>query len=213
MKKLLANIILFVFLIFIGGNIQAASSLKAEVNPSVNELKAGQEVMLTLKFNQYQEIDKGINAYKATLKYDEEVFEAVKQEDFTSLNNWEQLEYNPKTGEFVAIKRAGSKMSEEIVQVKLKLKEKVKPQETEIQMKDIVTSQGKYDICAMDAKTTINIIKEQTEKPTTPTNPGAIDNNQNNQQNGGKKQDTTFATNKIPKSGNRQTQITLIIAL
>ncbi len=169
MKKIIvANVILFIFLILIGSNVLAATSLNASVTSSLQEAKGGQEVIVTLRFDTFQEVKKGINAYQATFEYDKEVFEQVKEDDIKALNNWEKLKYNQETGELVAIKRAGTKAEEDIVQIKLKVKEDAKPQETEVGINDIVTSEGKEDLFIQDAIVKINIIKEQTEQPDNP---------------------------------------------
>lgn len=169
MKKIIvANVILFIFLILIGSNVLAATSLNASVTSSLEEAEGGQEIIVTLRFYAFQEVKKGINAYQATLEYDKEVFEQVKEDDIKALNNWEKLKYNQETGELVAIKRAGTKAEEDIVQIKLKVKEDAKPQETEVGINDIVTSEGKEDLFIQDAIVKINIIKEQTEQPDNP---------------------------------------------
>lgn len=175
MKKIIvANAILFIFLILLGSNVLATNSLNAYANSSLEDVEGGQEVIITLGFDSLQEINKGINAYQATLEYDKEVFEQVKQEDIVSLNNWERLKYNKDTEEIVAIKKVGIKEAEDIVQIKLRVKENVKPQETEVGMKDIVTSEGKYDLHTNDAITKINIIKEQIENPGTDIEQGEL---------------------------------------
>ncbi len=168
MKKIIANFIGFMILLMITTNVQASSEINANIVDHVDELKTGQEMTLTLKFDNYQEINKGINAYKATLVYDKTIFEEVTFNNFEQLNQWEKLQYNKQTGEFVAIKRVGSKASEEIVQIKLKVKEDAKPGKTDIKIMDIATSEGKQDIPIGEVKESIDIIKEQTgivEKP------------------------------------------------
>ena len=169
MKKIIVvNVILFIFLILIGSNVQAATSLNANVTSSLEEAEGGQEVIVTLRFDTFKEVKKGINAYQATLEYDKEVFEQVKEDDIKALNNWEKLKYNQETGDLVAIKRAGTRAEEDIVQIKLKVKEDAKPQETEVGINDIVTSEGKEDLFIQDAIVKINITKEQTEIPDNP---------------------------------------------
>lgn len=154
--------------ILLATSLLAAANLKAEAKASVSELKGGEEVTITLRFDEYQQITEGLNAYQATLEYDKNLFEEVTQEDFTCLNDWEKLQYNQATGEFVAIKKIGSTEPEEVVSITLKTKPKVKATTTEIKIKDIVTSEGERDISIAEAKTTINIIEEQEEKPEEP---------------------------------------------
>ncbi len=155
-------------LILLTSNLLAAANLKAQAKASTNELKGGEEVTITLNFSEYQQIKDGLNAYQATLEYNKDIFEEVKQEDFQCLNDWEKLQYNQATGEFVAIKKVGSTEPEDIVSITLKTKQEVKATITDIKIKDIITSEGERDIAIAETKATINIIEEQTEKPEEP---------------------------------------------
>lgn len=159
---------ILIALILLASNLLAAANLKAQAKASVSDLKGGEEVTITLRFDEYQQIQEGLNAYQATLEYNKEIFEEVRQEDFQCLNDWEKLQYNQATGEFVAIKKVGSTEPEDIVSVTLRTKPEVKATTTEIKIKDIVTSEGERDIAIAETKATINIIEEQTEKPEEP---------------------------------------------
>ena len=167
-KKKVMLILILIVLILLASNILATSNLVAQVKTSTNELEAGQQVIITFGFDKYEQIKKGINAFKAKLEYDKEIFEEVKQSDFQCLNDWEKLQYNQATGEFIAIKRAGSKAPEDLVSITLKTKQGVKATSTDIVFTDIVTSEGEKDINIVEIKTTINIIEDQTEKPEEP---------------------------------------------
>lgn len=175
LKKLIYTIlgIIFMIAILITINVQASNNLKAVIKSSKNELKKSEEVVITLKLDQYQDIKNGINAYKATLDYDENIFEPVLEESFSCKNSWELLKYNKDTKELVAIKKAGSTVPEEVVDVKLKVKEEVEPKTTDVKMKDIVTSDGKNDLRIDEANVTIDIIVEQEE----PNKPEKITSN------------------------------------
>ena len=139
----------------------SVTSIKTTLNANMIELRVGQDVTVTLNLGNYEDIKNGYNAYKATLVYDQNIFEKVDQDDFGSLNHWEELQYNSVTGEFVAIKKIGSKVLENVVQIKLKVKNTVPATKTTIKIKDIVTSEGKKDIFIQDKNIEVNIIKEQ----------------------------------------------------
>lgn len=173
LKKLACAIIgiIFMLVILITINVQASNSLKAVMQSSKEELKKTEEVEITLKLDEYQDIKNGINAYKATLEYDSDVFEEVLESNFVCKNNWEMLKYNKDTKEFIAIKKAGSKVPEDVVTITLKVKEEVEPKVTEVKTKDIVTSDGKKDINIDETKVEIDIIKEQDTKPEEPDVP------------------------------------------
>lgn len=179
LKRLIYTTIgsIFIIAILITINVQASNSLKATVQSSKEEVEKEEEIEITLKLEEYQDIKNGINAYKATLDYDEDTFKEVLEQNFTCKNNWELLKYNKDTKEFIAIKKVGSKTPEEVVSVTLKTKEEVEPKTTEIKIKDIVTSDGNKDINIDEAKVTIEVIKEQEELPGEPEKPEKITSN------------------------------------
>lgn len=160
--------IIFMIIILMTVKVQASDGLKASAQSSKNEVKETEEVVITLKLDEYQNIKNGINTYKATLEYNEDIFEEVLEKDFETKNNWEMLRYNKDTKELISIKKAGSAVPEEVVEVRLKVKERVEPKTTEIKIKDIVSSDGKRDIDVDDTKVAIDVIKEQGEDPDDP---------------------------------------------
>ncbi len=171
MKKTIMYMIGLIIFTSIATTVLAIANtykIEAQLVGSVEELEAGQEVIVTLKFNKYNQIVKGINAFKATLQYDEEIFEKVVQSDFKTENDWEELKYNVETKELVAIKKAGSKKEEDILQLKLKVKNEIEPAKTDVRIGQISTSEGKEDLFMEDATVLLNIIKEQTPDPEEP---------------------------------------------
>ena len=170
LKKLIFTALgsIFMIAILITINVQASNNLKATIQSSKNEIKKAEEIEIILKLQDYQDIKNGINAYKATLDYDENIFEKVLEQNFTCKNNWELLKYNKDTKEFIAIKKAGSKEPEEVASLILKTKEEAGPKTTEVKIKDIVTSDGKKDINVEEAKLVIDVIEEQEENPEKP---------------------------------------------
>lgn len=132
LKKLTFALIVIIFMLvtFITIKVQASNSLKATIESSKNELKKTEEVVVTLKLDEYKDIKDGINAYKATLYYDDTIFEQVIEQNFVCKNDWEMLKYNKDTKEFIAIKKAGSKVPEEVASITLKVKEEIEPKQT-----------------------------------------------------------------------------------
>lgn len=168
MKKKVMLIIGLIALILLASNLLASANLIADLESSESELKGGQEVILTLNFSEYHQIENGLNAYQATLEYNKDIFEEVNQEDFQCLNDWEKLQYNQVTGEFVAIKKVRNTEPEDIVSITLRAKPVVKATTTDIKIKDIIASEGEKDIAIAEAKSTINVIEDQEEKPEEP---------------------------------------------
>jgi len=147
------------------------------------DLKSGEEVEITLKLDSFNDIKKGINAYKATLDYDEKIFEQVFQNSFECLNGWEDLLYNPSTKEFVSIKRAGTTKAENVAKIKLKVKKGMKATKTSIKVKDAVVSEGKRDIFVNEKSIQLNIFTEQTSIPSDNDNNNNSNNSSNNTNN------------------------------
>ena len=176
-KKIIISIIIIISALLLSYNLVLADTIKleAKVSSTETEIKDEQEVTITFRLDKYNEIGKGINAYKATLVYDKNIFEEVTEQNFTSQNDWEQLKYNKETGEFVAIKKAGSITPEDIVKINLKAKNELKAGKTEIKITDVVSSEGKADIQVNEAKVEVDIIEEQEEIPDIPENPDKPD--------------------------------------
>ncbi len=179
LKNITSIILFFVFLFVLTTNVQAVSSMQAKLEGDTLEVKKGQEIVVNFKLDDYEDINKGINAYKATLEYNKNVFEEVVQSDFQAQNNWEELKFNKDTGELVSIKKSGSKTGEIVARITLKVKEDATVGRTDISLSNIVTSEGKEDINVgkdeeSATKLTVNIIEKQTttpEEPNKPTSP------------------------------------------
>lgn len=175
-KKIIICITIIISALLLTYNLVSADTIKleAKVSSTTTEVKDEQELTITFRLDKYNEIDKGINAYKATLAYDKNIFEEVTEQNFTSQNDWEQLKYNKETGEFVAIKKSGSITPEDIVKIDLKAKSELKAGKTEIKITDVVSSEGKADIQINEAKVEVDIIEEQEEIPDIPEKPDKI---------------------------------------
>ena len=74
MKKKIIMVIGFMILILLASNLLAAGNLTANLGNSVNELKGGETLTITLRFDEYQQIKNGLNAYQATLEYNKNIF-------------------------------------------------------------------------------------------------------------------------------------------
>ncbi len=175
-KTIIISITMIILALLLTYNLVLADTIKleAKVSSTTTELKDEQEITITFRLDKYNEIEKGINAYKATLVYDKNIFEEVLENDFKSQNYWEELRYNKETGEFVAIKKAGSIEPEDIVKIDLKAKKELKAGKTEIKITDVVSSEGKVDIQVNEAKIEVDIMEDQEEIPDVPENPDKI---------------------------------------
>lgn len=179
MKRIAKIILICMSLILMMSVSYASESINTTLSTESQQVKAKDTVVLKVKLEGLNDIKYGVNAYKATLRYDDNIFEKVGETDFKTINNWEGLRYNPNTGEFVVYKRAGITEGEDIVDISLKIKEDVKASKTKVELVDVVASEGKKDLFVQnteeneDAIVNIDIVEEQknqNNKPTTNPN-------------------------------------------
>lgn len=168
-KKVVISLIFIILLMAITS--LANTQVRFSISSDISELKGGQEATIIVRLESYEGIKEGINCYKATLDYDMGVFEEVSEKNFKCENDWDQehLKYNKDTKEFIAIKKAGAKETEDILHITLKAKKDAKAlPKTEVKIKDIVTSEGKNDIQLDEVKLEFGIIEDQQEVPEIP---------------------------------------------
>ena len=126
-------------------------------------IQKGQETEFRISLEEYEGISSGINAFMGTLVYDTEVFQTASQEDFATLNSWENLYYNPENGKFVLMKRAGSFGGEETFLLKLTAKEAIPAGEVSVTVKDASVSEGSTDLFPAEASVKLEAAAEETE--------------------------------------------------
>ena len=179
----LAALITVCGLLLVGMKVVTADDRGLEIALSDAFVRDGDEIGLTAALTGYGDLDKGVNAVMGTLEYDRDVFRKIGEQDFETLNSWEKLFYNPESGRFVLIKKAGSRADEAIFRVKMQADEQIPARETYIAVKDISLSEGKEDIWPEDISEKIQSIAaadggdtgpeepESPEEPETPETP------------------------------------------
>ncbi len=176
MKRFAKIILVSMILILTTSVSYASESINATLSTTSQQAYAKDTVIFKVKLDNLKDIKHGVNAYKATLVYDNSIFENISETDFKTLNNWEGLRYNPNTGEFVVYKRTGITEEEDVVNVSLKVRENAKASKTKVELINIVASEGKKDLLILDTDTSevnMDIIEEQKDPSDKPnTNPG-----------------------------------------
>lgn len=162
MKKIINIVVMFIvfLLLFSAVPVLAKSKIDFGVSISQGEIKSGQILKVTLKLDQYVEDDFGINAYKAKLDYDKNIFEELSKDDFLCQNYWGNLQYNKVTGDFISIRSDNSKNLEDILVISFKVRNDVDVGTTEIKLKDIVASGGREDLFINDKVVEVNVIND-----------------------------------------------------
>ncbi len=221
MKKVFSIILIIIILILTSTISYAGTNVELALSSTSQQLYAENTVVFTLKFDNMQEVKKGINVIKAKLEYDKAVFEEIKEINFKTLNGWEGLQYNQNTNEFAIYKKAGSTVKEDIVEISLKVKEEIKADITSFKVTDITLSEGKEDIIVPDGEKTelkVDIVEEQEPGGNNPggNNPGGNNSGGNNSggNNSGENtqdEDENLMPGKLPQTG--KNYIVLFIAL
>ena len=176
-KKVLLIFIISFFSIGITSEVVFASSFSSKITIDKKEIREGDEVEVTLSFNNFKDIKKGINSFKGKLDYDNNVFEKVTIDNMKALNNWESLLFNEKINEFITIHKNGVNQKEDVLKLRLKVKYGVLAGQTNIKVENIVASDGKKDITTEDLSIKLEVIEKQDGKPEEDVGNGSDQNN------------------------------------
>ena len=165
LRALLTAAVLTLGLLWKGADVYGAGAPVLSVEPHSSEIVPGEEVILTFALGGYDEIQDGLRAFKASIEYDQEVFEAAGEDDFQTLNQWEQFRYNAKNGQMAVIHKGGSVADEEIFRLTLTAKKSIALRETSILVKDISISEGKEDLLPEDVSLLLTTASGTDEEP------------------------------------------------
>lgn len=143
MKKLRLIIALSIIMVSLTG-IVSASSFDVGVNPTEVTAKQGESIEVKVDLKDIDMKEKGINTLEGYITFDEDVIENVELE---TKNDW-QIEYNKDSnsdlyGKFLVVKDIeGIKENEEVLTLKIKVKDKVKKEGTKVVLKDLTSNDG-----------------------------------------------------------------------
>lgn len=143
MKKLGLIMILSIIMVSFTG-IVSASSFDVGVNPTEVTAKQGESIGVKVDLKDIDMKEKGINTLEGYINFDEDVIESVEVE---TKNDW-QIEYNKDSnsdlyGKFLMVKDIeGIKENEEVLTLKIKIKDKIKKESTKVVLKDLTSNDG-----------------------------------------------------------------------
>lgn len=173
MKKFISLFTCILILMFCSV-IHATTTFTATLETDKSILKAGDEIEIALKLENFTENEKGINVLLGILDYDKSIFEKVEQEDITSIQYWEAPTFNTDNGKLLLDTYTFVSESHNAVKIKLKVKDNItETKTTEIKLKEIVASDGENDIEVEDAIVTLQV--EKSTNSSSATN-GSMDN-------------------------------------
>lgn len=143
MKKLGLIMILSIIMVSLTG-IVSASSFDVGVNPIEVTAKQGESIEVKVDLKDIDMKEKGMNTLEGYINFDEDVIENVEVE---TKNDW-QIEYNKDSnsdlyGKFLMVKDIeGIKENEEVLTLKIKVKDKVKKESTKVILKELTSNDG-----------------------------------------------------------------------
>lgn len=157
MKKLRLITALSIIMVSLTG-IVSASSFDVGVNPTEVTAKQGESIEVKVDLKDIDMKEKGINTLEGYINFDEDVIENVEVE---AKNDW-QIEYNKDSnsdlyGKFLMVKDIeGIKENEEVLTLKIKVKDKVKKESTKVILKDLTSNDGENLVNIGDKEININ---------------------------------------------------------
>lgn len=171
MKKIISFVTCILILLFTSV-IYATTTFTATLQSDKSILKAGDEVNLVLKLENFTENENGINILLANINYDKSIFEKVEQKDISTIQYWEAPTFNPDKGKLILETYTFVNETHNVLKIKLKVKESISETKmTEVKLSGIVASDGESDIKVDDAIVSLEVEKSNevvsdTEKAT-----------------------------------------------
>ncbi len=156
-KKIVITLltILIVMLAMIGESY-AANSFSAGLTPNSSKVNKGGEVKVTFKISSIN-VDDGISAITATLKYDEDVL-SISKDDVKGLNSWTPT-FNEENGKISFDKSDAVNEDEEVATFTFKVADNTQATTSTIKLVSIAGANSSLneDVKISDISTTITI--------------------------------------------------------
>ena len=140
MKKTLSIILITLLVIILTGTyleVNAADLCTVSIttqNPTVTE--GQKQVVILINLDEYN--GAGDLGYQGTLEYDKNIFENVTM---NSLNDWENIDYEPTTGNFLSTTKSAQKGTT-IAEITLTIKDGITAQNTTVNINDLMFADG-----------------------------------------------------------------------
>ena len=144
-------------------NVFAKSEIILDIDK--NNVEANEEILVSAKLVS----DTKLYALTATLSYDENVFEKINDSDFTSMENWSDIIYNPANNKFGLINKSGEVL-DNLLNVRLKVKENCNVGDSKISLSNISASDGKSKYVFADSAVSVFVSRDAQEGENIPNN-------------------------------------------
>ena len=166
MKKI-TSICVSLIIIFITSVAYATTTFTAKLESDKLTVKAGEEVEIVLKLEDFTENEKGTNVLLGTLEYDRNIFEKIEDEDIEILQYWNSPMYNSENGKLILEANEFINTPHNVLKIKFKVKDNIEENtSTEIRVKEISGSDSQVDILTDDAVAVLQVEKANLEDST-----------------------------------------------
>ncbi len=157
MKKIAVFFITMILFLTIATNVIAVENI--ELKTTKDKVNLGEELIVSIDLNLDNKDKTSLYAYTAKLNYDKDVFEIIDESNFVENENWSDITYNKNNNKFALINKKG-KVDENLLQIKLKVKENATLGNTTIAINSVTASDGEKDITLESKTKSIMVVKE-----------------------------------------------------
>ena len=156
-KGTIALIVVLLFSFILSSTIYAGD-FDVQVTSDKESIKPGEEVIVTVSANKLQtSANLGSNVYVCKLNYDRNVFEQIKEENITLLNDWVSEGFNAESGKLLIMKMEKVNENEELLKIKLKVKDNIDVKNTQFIVEESNYATSGQDLYADNATLNLKI--------------------------------------------------------
>lgn len=163
MKKMILIPMLIIALLSSLTVISNALSFGMQITPGIVNVPPGQSVDIYLTTQNMNVGSSGMNIVSVILNYDNTIFEDIKQENITGLNDW-NFEYDAQEKRIIMDNPNYIKEEGQLCKISFKLKDTVTEGTTEISLSNATASNETLEIIGTGSTATVNIKKVSSEK-------------------------------------------------
>ena len=157
-KKVSCFILLLLLILAVGITSVYAADFGIQLTGSRDTIKPGETITLQVSLKDIEKMSTGVNVFLATIDYDKNVFEQLKEDDIKTLNNWSGMMYNEDNGKIIVENYNFDEEEKAMFEVLLKAKTETKEKQGSISIKGAESSMG---ITAMKADESSLVVKVQ----------------------------------------------------
>ena len=157
-KKVSCFILFLLLILAVGITSVYAADFGIQLTGSKDTIKPGETITLQVSLKDIEKMSTGVNVFLATIDYDKNVFEQLKEDDIKTLNNWSGMMYNEDNGKIIVENYNFDEEEKAMFEVVLKAKTETKEKQGSISIKGAESSMG---ITAMKADEASLVVKVQ----------------------------------------------------